>query len=186
MYNGIPFCVSANPYASRPFPAKQTCGKPKPAANAQSPILRAELLATLRAPATQNIASVRRRHALTATMHLAALSLLRLIGTYHPITPLLSHIKDGFPSQYSEVSKPTTLLIIQNTDHRCQQIFHRAGSCVRSEAPSRSAEGRYSSGSPPRTSASSPASMTDAPLSIFFSPEESPLRLSLSESLLTT
>ena len=59
--------------------------------------LRAELLAALRAPAPENITAICCSHTLTETVHFAALSLLRLIGTYHPNTPLLFFIKGRFP-----------------------------------------------------------------------------------------
>ena len=78
--------------------------------------LRAQLLAALCASALQNVTTVRSRHALTESVHLAALSLFGLIGTYHILHLFLPNIVMAHNAKL-------TFPIIEEAPPKCQGIF---------------------------------------------------------------
>ena len=93
--------------------------------------LRAQLLAALGASALQNITTVRSRHTLAEPVHLAALSFLGLIGTYHILHLFLPNIVMAHNAKL-------TLHIIEEVHRKCQELFFMsAGQFMRQRRNSR-------------------------------------------------
>ena len=78
--------------------------------------LRAQLLAALCASALQNVTTVRSRHTLAEPVHLAALSFLGLIGTYHILHLFL-------PNMMMAHNAKLTFPIIEEAPMKCQALF---------------------------------------------------------------